>query len=95
MLWVICSGGRGDYTKKYYQIIEYFAVQLKNILGDDVVFVVISDHGIESIEGSSIGGDHSVNAYISFNRPVNVPEQLSILHIRNIIEQFLMKESVL
>jgi len=81
--------GRGNYTEKYYRIIDDFAAHLKKILGDDTAFIVLSDHGIKAIEGITIGGEHSHHAYVSYNRRVDVPEQLSILHIREIIEGFL------
>ena len=87
--------GRGNYTETYYRIIDDFAMCLKKILGDDVVFIVLSDHGIKGIEGISIGGEHSHHAYVSFNRQVEVPEPLSILHIRDIIERFLKEETPL
>jgi len=87
--------GRGNYTETYYTIIDNFAAHLKKTLGDDVAFIVLSDHGIKGIEGISIGGEHSHHAYVSFNRPVEVPKQLSILHIRDIIERFLKEETPL
>lgn len=85
--------GRGNYTEKYYRIIDDFAVHLKKALGDDVAFIVLSDHGIKGIEGITIGGEHSLHAYVSFDRRVDVPEPLSILNIRDIIERFLKEEA--
>ncbi len=55
--------------------------------------ITISDHGMRLLPESRIGGWHSHHAYISFDRQVDVPEQLSILHIRGIIERFLNEEA--
>ncbi len=68
---------------------------LKKKIRDEVALIVLSDHGIKGIEGISIGDEHSHHAYVSFSRQVEVSEQRSIRHIRDIIERFLKEETPL
>jgi len=83
--------GRDDQMEKYYKKIEELAGEIRVSLPSDTVMITISDHGIELLEGSSIGGRHSHHAYISFNHPTEIPEDFNILHIRDIIEDFMVK----
>jgi len=81
--------GREDIIEKYYEKIENFAHNLRETLPNDVTLVILSDHGMTGIEGSSIGGDHSFHAYASFDHPVKTPNTVTILDIRWIIESIM------
>lgn len=85
--------GRDEYVEKYYEKIERFARKIKAALSDDVVMIILSDHGMSLLEGSSVGGRHSHHAYISLSHPTKIPEDFNILHIREIIESF-MRDTV-
>ena len=81
--------GRDDKSEKYYEKVNEFSSTLKSVLPDDVVFVVLSDHGMMGIEGSRIGGDHSFHAYASFSHAVETPDPVTILDIRWILEDLM------
>jgi len=82
--------GRDNFMEKYYQRVEDFAGKIRSILSDDTLMVILSDHGMSLLEGSSIGGRHSHHAYMSLSHPAEIPEDFDILHIRDIIEGFMM-----
>ena len=86
--------GRDEHMERYYEKIEHFAGKIKASLSDDVVMIILSDHGMSLLEGSSIGGRHSHHAYISFSHPTSIPQDFNILHIREIIESY-MREPVI
>ena len=83
--------GRDELMEKYYAKIEDLAGKIKESLSNDTVMIIMSDHGMELLEGSSIGGRHSHYAYISLSHPAEIPENFDILQIREVIESFMVK----
>lgn len=81
----------GDFKKlfKAYTICNKFVGEVKELLGENTVFLIISDHGMERF-GNTPFGKHSDHAFYSLNKVTNW-KPTSILGFFNQIINWLTK----
>ena len=72
-------------------MVDYFAYQLRQKMPENSILVILSDHGMELMKGSKVGGDHSCHAFISFSQKVEVPDRLKITDIFYILRGLMEK----
>ena len=82
---------RPNIVEKYYRMVDYFAYQLRQKMPENSILVILSDHGMELMKGSKVGGDHSCHAFISFSQKVEVPDRLKITDIFYILRGLMEK----
>jgi len=75
---------------RMYQKADRLVGELKKSIGGEYLFLVVSDHGMERLEGTKHGGKHTFYAYYSSNIPLLL-EVSTILDISRIVEDFLAK----
>lgn len=56
---------RPKFIRQFYHDLDYFVYKLKNELNEDVLFLIISDHGFNIKKGS-----HSHHGFYSSNQPI-------------------------
>ena len=76
---------------RMYQKADSLVGELKKLIDGEHLFLVVSDHGMERLEGTKHGGKHTLHAYYSSNIPLNLRATPTILDIFRIVEDFLVK----
>lgn len=80
-------------VEKYYKMVDEFAREIQSNLPDDTLMVILSDHGMRRLKGTTYqGGEHSHHAYASFSHKTKVPKPLKITDFYSIISHCLQKE---
>lgn len=84
---------KDEIVEKYYKMVDQFAGEIQSNLPDGTFMVILSDHGMRPLKGTTYqGGQHSHHAYASFNHKIKVPEPFKITDFHSIISNCLRKE---
>lgn len=76
---------------RMYQKADTLVKELKELIGDTCLFLIVSDHGMQRLEGTKHGGKHSLHAYYSSNIPLTLERPPAITDIFHIVKSFLSK----
>lgn len=87
-IWGHIAFGDSDAMQKIYRALNSFVGEVKDRVDKSIFILVVSDHGMEALEGTKYGGKHSDHAFYSSNIPLKL-ENPNIIDFYSIITRIL------